>query len=148
MSALTQVEDSGARWEHFPHGADIGIRGIGPSQAQAFEQTALALTAVLTDPSLVLPRRRIAIHCEAAGPEALLVQWLNSLVYEMAVRRMIFGRFEVHLAGSALDAEAWGEQVDVPRHQPAVEVKGATYTSLFVGRSPNGAWVAQCVVDV
>ena len=30
-----------SRWEHFPHGADVGIRGIGASPAAAFEQGAL-----------------------------------------------------------------------------------------------------------
>ena len=40
-----------ASWEHFPHEADIGVRGRGMSAATAFEQAALALTAVITDPS-------------------------------------------------------------------------------------------------
>ena len=39
-----------ARWEHFPHDADIGVRGFGPTVVAAFEQAALALTAVITDP--------------------------------------------------------------------------------------------------
>jgi SHS2 domain-containing protein len=37
--------------------------------------------------------------------------------------------------------------VDIARHQPAVEIKGATYTSLRVAQE-DGAWVAQTVVDV
>jgi tRNA nucleotidyltransferase (CCA-adding enzyme) len=110
--------------------------------------SAVALTAVLTDPAGVAARREIAIVCEATDSEALLVEWLNALVYEMAVRGMIFGRFSVHLEGNRLSGSAWGEEVDIARHEPAVEVKGATYTSLFVGRNPDGAWVAQCVVDV
>jgi len=35
------------RWEHFRHGADIGVRGIGVTQSEAFEQIALALTTVI-----------------------------------------------------------------------------------------------------
>ena len=42
-----------ARWQHFHHGADVGVRGIGSTLAQAFEQAALALTAVVTDPATV-----------------------------------------------------------------------------------------------
>lgn len=45
-----------AHWEHFPHEADMGVRGIGSTKAQAFEQAALALTHVIVDPSLVNPR--------------------------------------------------------------------------------------------
>ena len=58
------------------------------------------------------------------------------------------GRFAVHLDDHTLSAEAWGEPLDIARHQPAVEVKGATYTSLSVARDSAGRWVAQCVIDV
>ena len=46
------------------------------------------------------------------------------------------------------DATAQGEPVSVSRHRPAVEVKGATFTALRVGRNEDGQWVAQTVVDV
>jgi SHS2 domain-containing protein len=135
-------------WQHFAHGADIGIRGIGASRAEAFEQAALALTGVVCDPPAVAARVRVAIRCAAPDDELLLVDWLNALTYEMATRRMLFGRYAVVLEDHALAGEAWGEPVDVARHRPAVEVKGATYTELVVARREDGAWVAQCVVDV
>ena len=47
-----------AYWEHFPHGADVGVRGVAPTRAGAFEQAALALTAVVTDPAPVRPMAR------------------------------------------------------------------------------------------
>src|SRR5512140_1879659 len=117
-----------AEWEHFAHGADIGVRGIGATRAEAFEQAAAALTAVLTDPATVAPATRVDIRCAAPDDDILLVDWLNALVYEMATRRMLFGRCVVELADHALTGQAWGEMVDPLRHRPAVEVKGATYT--------------------
>lgn len=135
-------------WEHFPHGADIGIRGVGASRAEAFEQAALAMTAAATDPAGIQAADEIELHCESPDEELLLVDWLNALVYEMATRRMLFGRFEVRLTGHRLDGKAWGERVDAARHEPAVEVKGATYTSLRVARDADGLWTAQCVIDV
>lgn len=135
-------------WEHFGHGADIGVRGIGRTMAEAFEQAAMALVAVITDPAKVASSMEVQIEREAPDAEALLVEWLNALVYEMAVRDMLFGRFEVRIERDRLRGSAWGEQIDVVRHEPAVEVKGATYTSLFVGPTDDGAWAAQCVVDV
>jgi tRNA nucleotidyltransferase (CCA-adding enzyme) len=136
------------RWEHFPHAADIGVRGIGPSKPAAFQQAALALSAVVADPADVAAREAVDIVCDAPDDELLLVDWLNALVYYMATRRMLFSRFEVQLDGHHLRGRAWGEQVDVPRHQPAVEIKGATLTCLRVGQEPDGTWIAQCVVDV
>ncbi len=135
------------RWEHYEHGADIGVRGFGVTEAQAFEQAALALTAVVADPAAVETRAKIAIECEAPDDELLLAEWLNAIVYEMATRRMLFGAFRVSLAGGRLMAEAEGETVDPARHHPAVEVKGATYTTLRVAPA-NGGWIAQTVVDV
>ena len=137
-----------ARWEHFPHQADVGVRGLGATLEQAFEQAALALTAVITDLAAVAPREMIRLSCEAPDAELLLVDWLNLLIYEMATRNMLFGRFEVHLEDNRLEAQAWGEALETARHRPAVEVKGATYTALKVAQQPDGGWLAQCVVDV
>ena len=135
-------------WEHFAHEADIGVRGVGASKEEAFEQAAVALTAVILDPQGLAGEEVVEVTCEAPDGELLLVDWLNALVYQMATRRLLFGRFEVHIDGHRLRARAWGEPIDVARHRPAVEVKGATLTSLRVGRGAGGAWVAQCVVDV
>ena len=135
-------------WELIPHGADIGVRGTGISKAQAFEQAALALTAVITEPASVSAKECIEIACEAADDELLLVNWLNAVIYEIAIRRMLFARFEVCIDGTTLRARAWGEAIDIARHQPAVEIKGATCTSLAVRRDDNGNWSAQCIVDV
>jgi len=135
-------------WEHFSHQADIGVRGIGASKEEAFEQAAVALTAVITDPQTVKPTEATDITCEAPDDELLLADWLNALIYEMGTRKMLWGRFEVHIDGHRLRATAWGEHAEVARHQPAVEVKGATYTGLQVRQDQSGAWIAQCVVDV
>jgi tRNA nucleotidyltransferase (CCA-adding enzyme) len=135
-------------WEHFAHEADVGVRGVGASKQGAFEQAALALIAVITDVARVTPAEEVSIRANAPDDELLLVDWLNALIYEMSTRKMLFARFEVRLDGPALDAKAWGEKVDIARHEPAVEVKGATYTELAVRQDATGHWIAQCVVDV
>lgn len=136
------------QWELFPHGADMGVRGFGRSKEEAFEHAAVALTAVISDPESVAAKEMVEVACEAPDDELLLVNWLNALVYEMATRRMLFSRFRVSLDGTALRGQAWGEAIDVHRHDPAVEVKGATCTGLKVAQDDRGHWFAQCVVDV
>lgn len=135
-------------WEHFPHDADIGVRGVGATKEEAFEQAAVALTATITELGPLRSLVQVEVACEAPDDELLLVDWLNALVYEMATRRLLFGRFKVRLDGQRLQGLAWGEKIDVARHQPAVEVKGATLTCLRVAQELDGSWVAQCVVDV
>jgi len=102
---------------------------------------------VIADLAAVRPLERVELACEAPDDELLLAEWLNALVYEIATRRMLFSRFAVRLEGTRLTAEAWGEPVDAARHRPAVEVKGATYTTLRVAQEGKG-WLAQTVVDV
>jgi tRNA nucleotidyltransferase (CCA-adding enzyme) len=137
-----------AGWEHFAHEADVGIRAYGPTLAAVFEQAALAMTGAITDVERIVPSECVSITCEAPQTDLLLVEWLNALVYEMAVRHMLFSRFVVTIEDSGLSGEAWGELVNVDRHRPAAEVKGVTYTALEVSRRADGQWLAQCVVDV
>jgi SHS2 domain-containing protein len=138
-----------ADYETFVHGADVGVRGRGATLADAFASAALALTSVVVDPARVAARDAVDIRCEAPDEELLLAVWLDAVVYEMATRRMLFSRFEVTVEPShRLAARAFGETVDVARHEPAVEVKGATLTELAVRRESDGRWLAQCVVDV
>lgn len=146
---LLIVDDvaSKTRWEYFSHVADVGVRGRGRDLASAFEQTALALTAVVTDVEGVRDDEAVGIECEASDPEILLLDWLNAIIYEMATRNMIFSRYEVRIDGSRLDGIAYGEAVDRERHEPAVEPKGATLTELSVTETDEGV-MAQCVIDV
>jgi SHS2 domain-containing protein len=120
---------SGASWELFPHGADVGVAGSGTTKAEAFRHSA------------------VDVSCRAPSDELLLVEWLDALIFEMATRSMLFADYSVAIDGGELHATAWGEPVDPGLHAPAVEVKGATLTALRVGEA-DGVWRAQCVVDV
>jgi SHS2 domain-containing protein len=144
---MRPLEPSG-RWEHFPHEADMGVRGYGSTKAQAFEQAALALMAIITDPLEITPQNEGRFSCDAPDDEVLLVEWLDKLIYEMACNHMIYSRFHVTITDHHLDAIAHGEPVDRVKHEPAVEIKGATFTELSVRLTKEKGWVAQCVVDV
>lgn len=147
MSQATPSLSALVGWEHFAHDADIGVKGRGTSLAEAFEQAALALTAVVTLAD-VRPVERVEIRCHRRDLELLFVDWLDAVIYEMAVRHMLFGRFSVEIQGAELRGVLWGEPVDVGRHAPACEPKGATLTMLKVARDSDGLWSAGCVIDV
>lgn len=148
MGVRPSAQELPMAWQTFAHEADVGVRGTGTTLADAFAGAATALTAVICEPALVAAREAVAIECAAPDAELLLVDWLNSLIYEMATRRMLFSRFDVDIDDRRLRATAWGEPIDAARHRPAAEVKGATYCELSVGRQPGGGWLAQCIVDV
>lgn len=149
MTAQTSGQsDPGAGWEHFPHQADVGVRGFAGTMEGAFEQVARAMTAVVTELERVTPATAVSIRCSAPDRELLLYDWLNALIYEMATRHMLFSRFEVGISDGDLRATARGEPVDIVRHEPRVEIKGATLTALRVAQDADGRWRAQCILDV
>ncbi len=135
-------------WEHFAHVADIGVRGFGPSMERAFEQAALAMISVISDLSTIRACETVDIACRAPDADFLLADWLNAIVFEMATRNMLFSRFEVTITENRLRGRASGEAVDVARHKPAAEIKGATLSELKVTQTSDGRWIAQCIVDV
>jgi SHS2 domain-containing protein len=140
-------------FEHFEHGADIGVRGFGATPAEAFEGAAHALFALLAEkPLSVHAALEERIDVEAPGLEELLVAYLNELISIADARRLVFGEFAVDIEGGGarpyrLRSRARGEPFDPDRHEWTVQPKGATYTSLRVA-SEGDRWVAQCVVDV
>jgi len=142
------MSNDSPRWEHFEHKADMGIRGIGPTVDEAFTQAALALTAVITSPAEIEPLEQVDIECDAPDLELLLPDFLNAIIFEMATRSMLFGKFSVTITDTTLKASLFGEPVSILKHAPAVEIKGATYTALSVTKNDSGLWTAQCVVDV
>ena len=135
-------------WEHFHHQADVGIRGIGPTIEKAFEEGAAALITVICNPQTVEPKKSITLHCQAQEKDLLFADWINTLIYEMDVRKMLFARFQVQIENDCLSAEVWGETINPEKHETAVEVKAATFMELKVYETEDGQWAAQCVVDV
>src|SRR3569832_1102289 len=88
-NVITMDKNSESHWELYPHEADMGVRGIGPSLEAAFAQAGLALAAVITAPATVEARERVRIALAETDLVLLLVDILNALIYEMATRHML-----------------------------------------------------------
>ena len=149
---MTELMKTLEGWEHFSHGADVGIRGRGRTVERAFAFAAQALTAIVTNPANVKSLQQVEVICAAENPDRLFYDylfydWINSVVFEMDTRKMVFAEFEVKIAEGKLYGLLRGEPLDGDRHEPAAEPKGATFTELRVYKSDEH-WVAQCVVDV
>lgn len=138
-------------YELFEHMADVGIRGFGETLEEAFAQAVLALTAVITDPNRVEPREKVEVQIErndGGDLEQLFYGFLDEVLYQMATRGMLFSAVEVSIDDHTLKATLWGEPIDRKKHQPAVEIKGPTFTELKVGQNGDRRWFAQCIVDI
>lgn len=135
-----------SHWEHVQAGADLGVRGIAATKAGAYEQAALALSAVAADPGAIQENERVEIECEGADDESLLVAWLDAVIAEMAARHMVFARFHVELHPRRLVGSAVGERVAVDHAHAGRALQRATFNNVRVARLGSGEWLAQAVV--
>jgi SHS2 domain-containing protein len=105
------------------------------------------LYSVMVNIPAVEASEKRSVRVSAPDNELLLIEWLNALLSLSDIEHMVFSKFRVTMEGTSLAGTAWGEKLDQERHEPNVEIKGATYYMLKVTEA-DGRFVAQCVVDV
>ena len=102
------------RWEHFPHGADVGIRGRGASQAEAFAQAARALTGVLVEPEDIAADTAVEIACEGRDADDLEARVNAEIRRDAEVKTELADLDAARARGAmALFGEKYGDQVRV-----------------------------------
>ena len=137
-----------AKYRQLPHTADLAWRIRGGSLPELFENAAGALVATMTDRRYIrrLEKREIAV--ESPDREALLVDWLNRLLYLFDVAGFLGREFQVTaLTDRRLQATAWGEVFDPERHPEKTAIKAATYHHLEIVPRGDG-WQATVILDL
>jgi SHS2 domain-containing protein len=153
-----EVPDNGELWRHIvpyeylDHQADLGIRGIGTTLQEAFSQGAQAMLAAMADLRTVRPQRAVRQRCSAPDIPSLFVEWLNELLYQREVNGWLFAsaqvtRLERDNEAWILEGMAYGEPIDVDRHEIYTEVKAATYGGLEY-QQRAGQHIIQCIIDL
>jgi SHS2 domain-containing protein len=126
------------RFQFIEHTADIGLIAYGGTLAEAFANAAYGMFSIITEPGTVkeIESRQLELHEDDL--EALLFQWLNSLIYFFDVEMLLFKRFDIsELGEKQLRAICYGEKYDPSRHQLKIGVKSATYHMLKVDQEKS-----------
>ena len=133
-------------FELLEHTADVGIGARGATLEEAFEQATLGLAEVLgaLRPG---PGEAVAVEVTAGDPGALLVDWLNEVLWLHETRG--------HAAIAAVGVERVGDDraagsVTFSSTDPPADgtfVKAVSYHRLRVGRDAGG-WLAEVYLDV
>jgi SHS2 domain-containing protein len=130
------------------HTADVGIVATGATLGEALAWAAKGMFSVIAGLDSVSPQELLEVAVKATDPEALVVDWLNELLYRYEAEGFLPREFKVTVddTGAGLKAECWGEPVDLERHQILTSVKAATYHRLEL--SHNSHWRIQVILDV
>jgi len=135
-------------YSQLAHTADLAWRLWGRDLPELFANAGRALSATLTDRRYLRRREIREVSLEAGDREALLVDWLNHLLYLFDIDGFLGRDFEIlTLTGENLQARAVGERFDAVRHPERTAVKAATFHRLAIVPVPDG-WQATVVLDL
>ena len=134
------------RFQLIEHTADVGLIAYGSNLAGAFASAAFGLFSIIADLSTVKETESRTLELREDDPEALLFEWLNSLIYLFDVEMLLFKRFDIiDFDGRKLKAVCHGEKYDPSRHHIKTGVKSATYHLLKVDEEKNQV---QVILDI
>jgi len=137
-----------AGWEQFEVEADVGVRGWGPTRAEAFAQATLGVFALLVLPGEVEARERRAVRAQADTPEALLVAWIDECLYVHEIEGFAVARVDVDVCrDGVVHGVLHGEPIDTRRHPTGTIVKAATHHHVEIEEAAARVDV-RVVVDV
>lgn len=135
-------------FETFDHTADIGLIARGRTLRELFANAARGLVDLTVDPEGLRETTRMQVTVSAADRDALLVAWLNELLYLLDTRRFLPRQSRItDLSDTTLTAELVGDTVDPGRHAVRRMIKAATYHGLSL-REVHGLWEARVILDL
>jgi SHS2 domain-containing protein len=135
-------------FEFIDHTADIGILAYGADMKQVFANAARGLFSIITNLDNVTSTKKLDIRVTAPDSEALLINWLNELIYLFEVKEMLFNSFEITaITDTELRARAYGEKIKLAKHELKTQVKAATYHMLKIEQNKDG-YRAQVFFDL
>lgn len=129
------------------HTADMGLELRGPDRATVFRRALEGLLLILGVGKCAEGACNLRIQLSAPGNDALLVAWLNELLFHMQARQFRPCAVNIlHIKDGTLSALLTGTfDGDFP--SPTREVKAATYHRLKFVRS-GGVYKARVYFDL
>jgi len=126
------------------HTAEVAVTLWADTLSELFAEAARALANVMAASPAPSDGPAERVHLEASDCDALLVDWLNELLYLGEVRRRVYTEVEMHdITKTSLWATVRGPSVEGVR----LHVKAATFHGLHIERGASG-YTATVILDV
>jgi len=134
-----------ASHEFLEHVGELELRVRAPDREALFAEAGRALADELRRGAAGVPdAAAVLVEVEAADQAALLVDWLNELIYRADAVGLVLVAYEFErLTATALRCRAHGVRVTI-----ATPVKAATYHGLIVAEEADGTFVGRVILDI
>ena len=140
------------KYRFLDHPSDAYIEAYGDTLEELLENSALALFDVMVNVNKVEPKVVREVEVKGFDLENLLYNWLEEWLFHYCSEALVFSKFRVEKLSRengeyVVKAKGWGEEFNLEKHEPEVEVKAATYYQMSISRK-NNKWVARFILDI
>lgn len=136
-------------YQELHHTADWAIRVWGEDLEALFVHAAEAMAELQGADLQAAPTVQSEVSCHGLDLEALLVAWLNELLFASEINDALYTRFTVRIlppSGSDDDYALRAAIAGLPGRGPLAHIKAVTYYGLAVRQTPDG-WEATVTFD-
>lgn len=131
--------------------ADVAFEATGKTLEELFDSSALALeNTQVKDLKSVKYKVEKKIEVESDNIEMLLFNFLQELIFLKDAKLLLFNKFDIKITQGKkfkLKAKAYGEKLDMKKHELLVDVKAVSLHQFKVEETKSG-WVASVILDV
>lgn len=135
-------------YEAFEHTADIGLHAYGQNLPELFVNAAAGMESLMVAPDQIETRISREVMVEGHDLVALLIAWLNELIFLFDTEYLLFKQFEISdFTGTTLRATVSGEPYDSAHHDLSSAIKAVTWHEAEV-RSEASGYQARIIFDI
>jgi SHS2 domain-containing protein len=130
------------------HTADLRIEVTGATREALFENCALAVADLLTDPERIKAASSKTLMIAGLDPVDLLINFLREVLYLFNGEGFLIKAVRIlDLSDTRLQADLTGDTFDPVRHALRTEIKAVTYHQACIQQNKN-KWIARVLFDV
>jgi SHS2 domain-containing protein len=136
------------RVELIEHTADVGIRVLASTPAEAFMAAAHGMLDIMVpNRPRVEASERSEVRLQAEGWADLLVTWLEELLFTLEIESLVPVGFEFdRMVANGMEARVSWRRIN-PESDRGVQIKAVTYHMLVAEPTENG-FEAQVIFDI
>lgn len=132
--------------------ADIAFRAWGETLAELFRAASDAtMNVMVEDLEAIAPDEERHLSLDNEDLELLLFNFLQEFIYYKDSEQLLLRAKQVEIVNQGgiyrLNAIAWGESLDVMRHEQRVDVKAVTLHRFQLKQTDKG-WTAMVILDI
>ena len=139
------------KYKFLSHTADIKFRGFGNSIEEVFENSALAITNIISKDK-IQDKKRKKLIIQGHDKENLLYEFLEEFLFLFETEFFLLNKIKSMRIEKDEDSDEYRLECELigetnKNYEITNHIKAITYNEMFV-KEHKGKWISQVVVDV